>query len=1179
MNYLPLEEKPMYARTTKSFLHHLPSGTFSFFIAFMILLTAHFMALGQGSSPTGTIQGAVTDAAGSAIQGATVTLANTSLALQRETKTKPDGTYVFLLLQPADGYQVSVEQAGFEHAVLTDLTVRVTETTVANVKLTVGAVTQEVIVSGAEENINTTNATLGGVIGSTVITALPLPTRNVLDLMGTDAGVYTSLDSPSGTITQGSNAIFAGGARDFHNNYQLNGTTAGNYELQTLAAGVVPIPNPDAVQEFRTQTSLADATAGSGNGATINLITRAGTSKYHGNIYEFLRNTSLNANDYFLKAGGSPRPVLQQNQFGGSFGGAVPHLRRTFFFFNYEGLRQANGVSGTATGQLPVLPATRDAASLAQAFSLPVSAIDPVAVNLLNQKGFFGGKLVPSGTGAPVGELGTYAFSSPSYYTSNQYNGRVDYDITDKNHIDGALFFSNGPFTNPSGVGSTSLGQGYAYPLGNQNIAINDSHIFTANLVNNVVVGYNRALRDIQPTPGYVTIGDVGMTRSNASVTDLLPQITIANQMSWGGYPNVVHTQRAQSVVYRDTLSWTKDRHTLRFGFEHIRGEYNDGVYVPRGSLSFSTGPSISDGLYGQSSLGSAGDLAFRDFLIGAPTSTTFLSGLSHVYLRSYDYSIFAQDDYRVIPKLTLNLGLRWDHLGYPIEKYNAFSNFDPSLVPASALQSGGPGLQQGFVLPGQNGVSRSTMLNSNNGNISPRVGFAYDVFGNGKLAVRGGYGLYYIPPDYGVYLINTGNPPYQISTASTNSTRSQLLANPFPVLPLPNQFPIWPTFPSLTGVSSTGAPQFSASQLSIGGMDRHAKVPYGENWNFTVEAQIVPRWTLQVSYIGANGVHQSAILQKNNALFVNAQNPGRFGLTTNSSTNREARVPIAGVSSSGLTYLQTIARTWYDALGVTLTHPLTKNFLLKAAYTYSRSLDNYQGNTGANYQAGSNEGNPYDIDLNKGVSEYNVPQRFVFTYVWNLPGFKDGPLRYALGGWVLSGISTYQSGLPGTVTQSIGNTSLTGTTGFGVINQGCQLVASGAVHNHLKNYLNSSCVSAQPLLAAGSTFGPTSVYGTPGDQTFTVGTGGGRRLGNPTYGAFYAPFQRRDDITLAKQFPIRALSETANLEFRAEAFKLLNNTLFAAPASAAGANTFGNITGTIDNTGRQLQFALKLGF
>jgi hypothetical protein len=1200
------EEEKMYAETVRSLhetsLRELQAGKWliglqsklrgsikylsgkSIAAAFLLLVVLFpHVALGQGSSSTGAIQGTVEDSTGAVVAGATVTLSNSSLSLQRETQSQSDGTYTFPLLQPASGYQVAVEHPGFSRVLLTDLTVRVTESTVANAKLSVGAVAEQVSVTGSAQIVETTSATLGGVVTSTVLTALPLASRNLMDLMGTDAGVYAPLNSPAGTITQGSNAVYASGARSFSNNYLLNGTSANNYEFQTLGGGVVPTPNPDAVQEFRSQTSLADATSGLGNGATINLITRAGTNRYHGVAYEFIRNTALNANDFFQNAAGKPRPTLQQNQFGGSFGGPVPKLGNTFFFANIEDLRQVNGVSGTASGSLPVLPSSRDAASLASAFSLPAAAIDPVAVNLLNAKGPYGGYLVPSGTGAPIGTLGSYTFSSPSYYNTYQTSVRLDHEFSSKNHAYVAGFFSSGPFVNPTGVGG-SLGQGYQYVLGSQNVSINDTHIFRANLINDFVIGWTRAQRDIEALPGYVSLTDVGMTRSNISVTDLLPAFSIANQINFASYPNVQHPQHAQTFDVRDTVSWIKGKHSLRFGFETLRGEYNDGIYVPRGSLSFTTGPSIADKTYGVSPLGSVGDLAFRDFLIGAPTTTSFLSGINYVRLRSRDYSFFAQDDFRVTKRLTLNLGLRWDHLGWPTEVNNLISNFDPSLLSAATLATGGPGLQQAFVVAGQNGVTSSTMIGRNWGNLSPRIGFAYDVFGNGKLAVRGGYGIYYVPPDYALVLANSGNPPYQVSTSTTNTSATKLLANPFPVLPLPNQFPVWPAFPTQTGVNASGAPVTTQPLLSVAGIDRHNKPPYGENWNFTIQGELARNWTLEVGYLGANGIHQEAFLQSNNALFVNAANPARFGITTNTSANRDSRVPVAGIGASGVSFVKDIAQTWYNALGVTVSHPFTKNFLVKVAYTYSKSLDNYQSSGSANYSSGSNEGNPFDLSLNRGISEQNVPHRFVLTYVWNLPGFKTGKLGYVLGHWTLSGISTYQTGLPGTITQSIGATSLTGTTGFGVVLPGCQLVASGPVTDHLNNYLNSACVSTQPLLANGATFGPTSPYGTAGDQIYAVGTatpaaGSGRLIGNQTYGAFYAPFQRRDDVTLSKNFPIAALGERGNLEFRAEAFKVLNNVIFSAPASAAGASTFGKITSTVDNTGRQLQFGLKLGF
>ena len=317
-----------------------------------ILLVAGLMVLGaipayaQTSESTGAVQGVVKDPNGAIIQGAKVTLINTALAVHREIMTQGDGGYVFPLVAPASDYEVDVEHPGFELAVNTNLTVRVTEVTTANIQLKLGAVSERVVVSGSAEIVQTSNATLGGTLTKDVIIELPLPTRNVLDLLGTDAGVISTLDSPAATVLQTSGAMFVGGGRDSANNYMVNGVDANNFEFHSLANGIVPIPNPDAVQEFRTETSLYDATTGYSGGGNVALVTRSGTENYHGALYEYFRNTIFNANDFFLNAAGKPRPVMIQNQFGGSLGGPVPHLRKTFWFFNYEAFRQRNGSAG-----------------------------------------------------------------------------------------------------------------------------------------------------------------------------------------------------------------------------------------------------------------------------------------------------------------------------------------------------------------------------------------------------------------------------------------------------------------------------------------------------------------------------------------------------------------------------------------------------------------------------------------------------------------------------------------------------------------------------------------------------------------------------------------------------------------------------------------------------------------
>ncbi|MGH9937208.1 MAG: carboxypeptidase regulatory-like domain-containing protein, partial [Blastocatellia bacterium] len=321
-------------------------------------------AYAQVSSATGAIQGTVTDPRGAVVPNATATLTNAALGLTRRTTTQSDGAYSFPLVQPAGGYQVTVEAPGFQRKVFTEIVARVTETAVVNIQLSVGSTAEEVVIRGEDaQPVQTTNPTLGGTLGPEVIAALPLNTRNPLQLLATDAGVAS---------TPGSTTLFVAGNRSTFNNFVLNGVDANNFEFGSLSS--VPTPTPDSVREFRTQTSLYDATQGRGSGANITLVTRSGSSKIHGNVYEFHRDSALAANDFFLNKNGRKKPFLLRNQFGASTGGPFPR-EKSFWFLNYEGSRQRTVSS--ITGFLPVLPANRDAASLAAAFNLPADKIDP----------------------------------------------------------------------------------------------------------------------------------------------------------------------------------------------------------------------------------------------------------------------------------------------------------------------------------------------------------------------------------------------------------------------------------------------------------------------------------------------------------------------------------------------------------------------------------------------------------------------------------------------------------------------------------------------------------------------------------------------------------------------------------------------------------------------------------
>lgn len=1186
---------------------------FAFILFFLSIALSPSPLVAQVTASTGSIQGLVTDPSGQIIQHAEVKLTGHSLGLERTTTSNSNGTYVFPVVPPASGYEVTVEAPGFSRFTSTNLSVRVTETTVLNVKLKVGSVTEQVTVSGGAQQVNTTNSTLGEVVGTRVLTALPLPTRNVFDLAATDAGVYANLVSPASTVAQGGNAIYVAGQRATSNEYRLNGIESTSVEFHTLSAGSIPIPSPDAIQEFRTQTSLYDATTAYGSGGSISLVTRSGTSAYHGTVYDFLRNTLLNANDYFLKyaqahpAVGSPKnkpPVMIQNQFGASLGGPVPRLPKTFFFVNYEAQRQKNGSTGSTSGLIPVLPASRDAASLAQAFSVPQSAIDPVALKLLNAPGPLGRALVPSISGTP-GTLGLYSASGAVILNTNQVSSRLDHDFKigdHDNHLALAYFWQNGIFINPSGLGGNP-GQAYDYPLGNKNLSIIDTHTFSSKLVNEAVYGFNWVMRDIEAYGHGVQLADVGMTRFNSSYYPLLPAFSFSDGslglFGYGG--NIGRHQHTANFDFRDTASWDLNKHVLRFGFEAIREQFNESPQTnPGGTLSFNT--YFADTLYGKPA--AAQDLAFRDFLIGAPYQSTGTTGVQQFRLRVTNLAGFLQDDYRVTRRLTLNLGLRFDHLGNPTETNNFIANFDPSLLSTNALLSGGAGLQQGFVLANKNGASAST-IGRNNGNVSPRVGFAYDILGNGKLAVHGGWGMYYQsannmqsqlinnPP----FTQNATQPNYQLGTipvagGGTKAGTVTGLTSPIPNLPQPSAFPLFPIFQTQIGVTATGAPQYLADpgtgrplgiSPSVYGVQRNNRMPYAENWNLNAELAFARDWTLAIGYLGSNGVRQSAGQQPNNALFVNSSEPGRFGITTNTSANRESRVPIAGLSTTGYATLLNEAFSSYNAFLLTVTHQLSHSFLIKTAYTHSKSINNFPAgaSNGPGTFGGGAVGNQYVLSLNKGTSEQDVPNRLVVTYVWDLPGIRSNrALNAVLGHWSLAGITTYQNGLPGTVTQTIGATSLTGTSGYGVVTG--TLRKTGSPQSNFVGgkvqYLDPSAVTVQPILT-NTDVDSLTAQGGRGTNTYPIGTSGGRMIGTQTRGAFRAPFQNRWDTTLSKNFPVKTFGEAGNVEFRAEAFKLWNNTIFDAPNATAGAAAFGQITNTIDSTGRQLQFAVKLSF
>ena len=1145
-------------------------------LAFVILVALVSQGFPQNAS-TGAISGIVRDPSGAVVAKAQVTAINVGNGDKRSTTSKANGEFSVPFLPPGK-YRVEINAAGFKGWAGEGITVIVTETVALTVGLNVGAITQTINVQGAGAQLQTESAELGHVTDSQTIQDLPLVSRNYLQIIGLNPGVSAEITN-AGDLGRGNSSLAsagdgfsANGSSTNDNNFQMNGVEVNdNFGAGTFTGGL-PVPNPDTLEEFKVVTGQYDAANGRNGGAAVEVLTKTGSNAIHGSLFEFFRNDALNANEWFNKEDGQPRQVLKQNQFGFTLGGPIK-TNKLLYFGSYQGTRQRNGVSSGCADTVLTPPLTNDrsAAGLGAVFggqrgyiqtllggvgpaiAPDGSNINPVALALLQMKGPDGGYLIPTPqtinpSASSFDAEGSSSFSVSCPFTENQFVSNVDYLQSEKSRLQGRFFFTNStetqtlPATNTVGTGVP--GFPYAIEANFRNASITHTYTFTPNVVNQLVFGFNRTFA--QKDQGELfSWSDIGSTVP--SFVNATPGIGIAN-VGLGGYgQSAAFVQN--TFVLEDSLAWVHGRHSLRFGGGLTRNQTNEPNFQYFGAGIFLT---FADFLLGLDATDNGTAAA------GAPYSNEYLDlalpGDLARYYRYWDRNLFVQDDIKVTPRLTVNVGLRLEHLGLFSE--NGGKNTGLSLA---GLNPNPPasGTLAGYIVPSNYpGTAPSGVVTSGNdfglqgsgqNTLEPRIGFAWQIPGTSRVVLRGGYGMFRSRFD-GTGLIQslTAQPWSSVVLNEGPQNYAATDQNPIPQ-PIPS-FPSWQPYSPSTSATFQGPSQ--NYQASV-----------WQRFSLDTQVELARDLILDVGYVGGRGTKLYQSVYVNQAPLASPADPIR-GQTDNNVANVPLRVPYEGWNPAGLLINEPAGEAWYNSLQASLNKRFSHGLNLLVAYTYARDLTDTQGGVVGGGFGGSIYGNQFTArQTNYGPEGFIRPQRLVISYSYQLP-HPTNLSSFAgktLGGWMASGVTTIQSG------HQLTAVTANPTNAYGVpydrpdLVSGCGIGMKGSIQSRVGQYFNTACFTNPPVI---------------GDD------GVATAFGNAPIGDIAGPGEVNFDFAVVKLIPIKFPKEGSSIEFRSEFFNLFNHPIFGDPSTAFGPGTgFGEITGPTVVSPRVIQFALKYKF
>jgi len=1048
----------------------------------------------------GSLRGTVRDGSGAFVTRATISVTNLGTGLKLMAATNEAGSYSVPNLLPG-AYEVTASADGFSAETRSALQIEVGSEEVLDFKMAVSKQSDTIEVATQADSVQLTTSALSGYANGVTIRELPLNGRSWTDLALLQPGVIAIENQPSFEVgadrgTRGfGNQITISGGRPQQNNYRLDGISINDYANGGPGSVLGGNLGADAVQEFSVLTSNASAEYGKTSGGAVNAITRSGTNSLHGDAYEFLRSSALDSRSFF---DGASVPEFRRNQFGAALGGPIKP-DRTFYFVNYEGIRQSKGTTIVST--VPTQSA-RDGALHNSDGTVNNVSVDPAAQKYLTFWPLPNAGLVPRSNG----DLGFFNLAVQRIANEDFGLARVDHRFSSRDWLFGSYMYDRNPYTYPDNLDNLL----FVSTTARQVAALEESHTFTPSLLNSFRIGLNReaadnnvpsqAINSATIDPGYAAMP--GHHATQVSVTGLTPFT--------GGFGASGVYYAFTSYQVHDDLYWNKGRNGIKIGASFEDLDLNVfSLSNPNGQFTFGS---------------------LLNFLTNKPAqfNAAFPTALSPRGLREKVFGAYFQDDWRISPELTLNLGLRHEMSTVPTEVQGKLSAI-------WTLSDAMPHLGDPYF-------HNPTMKN-----FEPRIGMSWDPFHDGKTALRAAFGVYDVLPL-----------PYEFILPSTIST-------PFTILGTVKGAKL----PANTFYTGAG-PLLGPASARVSYIEHDPKRNYVMQWNANLQREIVPNLTAVVAYVGSRGVHQPFYSNQWDIVEPVATPEGFLWPTPAGSG---APVNSHFGSIRGLTWS---ADSVYHALQISISRRLTRGLQIQGSYTWSKSIDDTSSSLAPDAFGNSISTLPFfDPRRGRGVSDFNIPRLLVLNGTWQMPGPKStsAALNWIAGGWQLGGIFRASDGIPFSATfGSDGDPLGAGLTDFPnrLSGSGCGTLTNPG---NPTNYIKTQCFgipTASPSLLPRC------------DLSLGVGPQCFNLLGNSGRNIMMGPGLVNLDFSLFKNIRLPGV-DRYNLQFRAEFFNLLNHTNFASPGntdifdSTGKLNAVAGVLSATSTTAREIQFGVKL--